>query len=139
MCSRTFRSNGATTPVPVPHGMWKRGTEFPWPPLVGGPLDVGATPRVAPVVGAGAAVRCGEAVPARGALPVLPGELEGVGDAHPALLGAVDEEQATEAPPRLAAEVGLALLVEQHHRPAGVGELARGDEPGQAGTHDDDV
>ena len=29
--SRTRRSNGATTPGPVPHVMWKRGTELPWP------------------------------------------------------------------------------------------------------------
>lgn len=29
--SRTRRSNGATTPGPVPHVMWKRGTELPCP------------------------------------------------------------------------------------------------------------
>lgn len=29
--SRTRRANGATTPGPVPHVMWKRGTELPCP------------------------------------------------------------------------------------------------------------
>ena len=43
MCSRTVRSNGATTPVPVPHGMWKRGTEFPCPPLVPSPRSAHPT------------------------------------------------------------------------------------------------
>lgn len=43
------------------------------------------------------------------------------------------------APPRLTPEVGLALLVEQHHRAARIGELTRGDEAGEAGTHDDGV
>ena len=31
MCSRTRRSNTSTTPGPVPHVRWKRGTELPWP------------------------------------------------------------------------------------------------------------
>ena len=42
-CSRTRRSNGATTPGPVPHVRWNRGTELPWPvgPAVAalGPAD----------------------------------------------------------------------------------------------------
>ena len=29
--ARTRRSNGSTTPGPVPHVTWKRGTELPWP------------------------------------------------------------------------------------------------------------
>jgi hypothetical protein len=29
--ARTRRSNGSTTPGPVPQVMWKRGTEFPCP------------------------------------------------------------------------------------------------------------
>ena len=29
--ARTRRSNGSTRPGPVPHVMWKRGTELPWP------------------------------------------------------------------------------------------------------------
>jgi hypothetical protein len=29
--SRTRRTNGSITPGPVPHAMWKRGTEFPCP------------------------------------------------------------------------------------------------------------
>ena len=111
----------------------------PRPLAAGGPLDVGAAPLPAPVVGARAAVGIGQAVPAGGALPVLPGEVERVGDAHPPLLRAVDEEEPTEAPPRLAAEVGLALLVEEDDGPAGLGELARGDEAGEPGSHDDDV
>ncbi len=27
-----YRTNGSTTPVPVPHAMWNRGTELPCPP-----------------------------------------------------------------------------------------------------------
>ena len=30
-CSRTRRSNGSSTPGPVPQVKWKRGTELPWP------------------------------------------------------------------------------------------------------------
>ena len=71
--------------------------------------------------------------------PVLHGELAGVLDAHPALLGAVDEEQPAEAPERLPAQGLLALLVEQQHRPAGVGHLGGGRQPGQAGPDHDDV
>ena len=63
----------------------------------------------------------------------------GVLDAHPALLGGVDEEQAAERPERLAAERRLGLLVEQDHPPAGVGELGGGDQPGQPGPDDDDI
>ena len=79
------------------------------------------------------------AVELRAAQPVLHGELEGVLDAHPALLGAVHEEQPAEAPERLAAEGLLALLVQQQHPPAGVGDLGGGGQAGEAGADDDDI
>ena len=60
-------------------------------------------------------------------------------DAHPALLGGVDEEQAAEAPERLAAERLLGLLVDQDHPPPGVGDLGGGGQPGQPVAHDDHI
>jgi hypothetical protein len=60
-------------------------------------------------------------------------------DAHAPLLGAVDEEQTTKRPERLAAERGLRLLVEQQHSAPGVAQLGGGDEPGEAGSDDDHV
>jgi hypothetical protein len=60
-------------------------------------------------------------------------------DAHPALLGGVDEEQPAEAPERLAAQRLLGLLVDQEHAATRVGDLRCGGEPGQAVTDDDDV
>ncbi len=75
----------------------------------------------------------------RAAEPVLQGEVVGVLDAHPALLGAVDEEQSAERPEGLTAEVLLGLLVDQDDPPAGVGQLGGGDETGEPGPHDDDV
>ena len=132
-CSRTRRSNGATTPGPVPQVMWKRGTELPWPSarpsprsaqpttgknrcpisrsqdalLAGGEVDVRLGPAARPVVLLAVELRAARASPA--------GQLAGVLDAHPALLGGVDEEQPAERPERLAAEGLLGLLVEQQH------------------------
>jgi hypothetical protein len=71
--------------------------------------------------------------------PVLPGQLEGVLDPHPALLRAADEEQSTEAPEGLPAEALLALLVDQDHAAARVGRLGGRSQPGQPCPHDDDV
>jgi hypothetical protein len=103
----------------------------PRPLLAGGEVEVGLRPAPRPrVLGA---------VELGAAHPVLLGELAGVLDAHAPLLGGVDEEQATEAPERLPAEVLLALLVEQQHAATTVGGLRRGDETGQAGSDDDDV
>ena len=100
--------------------------------LAGGPLDVGAGPLAAPAVLVGA-------VEAGAGGPVGPGEVERVAHAQAALLGAVDEEEPAERPPRLPAERRLGLLVEQDHPASRVGELGGGDETGQAGPDDDDV
>ncbi len=104
-------------------------------------VDVRLRPLLRPEVLAatGAVGAVAEAVELRRALPVLPRELGGVGDAHPALLGAVDEQQPAERPPRLPAEVGAVLLVEDQHPPPGQGELVGGDETGEAGADHDDV
>ena len=109
--------------------------------LAVGEVDVRPRPLLRPEVlaAAGAVGAVAEAVELRRALPVLPGQLGGVLDAHPPLLGAVDEEQAAERPPRLAAEVVAVLLVEHQHPLAGQGELVGGDEAGEAGADDDDV
>ena len=93
--------------------------------LAGGEVEVGLGPAARPEVLV--------AVELRRAHPVLRRELEAVLDAHPALLGAVDEEEAAEAPEGLAAERLLALLVDEHDPLAAVGELGGGDEPGETG------
>ena len=48
----------------------------------------------------------------RRVLPVLPRQLERVLDAHPTLLGAVDEEEPTKGPVGLATEVFPRLLLD---------------------------
>ena len=148
-----------TTSGPVPQVRWKRGTELPWPVALPLPRSAqptnGSTRRpsvvqvVALLAGRELDVRLGplprpdvlvvEPVEAGRAQPVLEGELAGVLDAHPALLGGVDEEQPAEGPERLAAEVVAVLLVEDQHAPAGLGQLVGGDEAGEAGADDDDV
>ena len=103
----------------------------PRPLLPGSPVDVGLGPAARPLV-------LGPVEPGR-AEPVLPGELARVPDPHPALLGAVDEEQAAERPERLAAERLLRLLVDEDHAAPGRCQLRGGDEPGEAGPDDDGV
>ena len=103
----------------------------PGPLLARGELDVRLGPAAGPdVLGA---------VEAGRAEPVLPGERCAVADPHPALLGGVDQEEAAERPEGLTPEVGLALLVEEDHAAAGVGEFRRGGEAGQARADDDRV
>ncbi len=74
-----------------------------------------------------------------GGEPVLLGELRGVSDAHAALLGRVDEEQAAERPPCLSAEIDAGLLVDDRDRPPGAQNLARGHEPCQPPSHDENI
>ena len=99
--------------------------------LAGREVDVRLGPPARPVVLL--------AVELRAAEPVLQGEVVGVPDAHPPLLGGVDEEQPAQAPERLPAQRLLPLLVDQHHALAGVRDLGRGDQSGQPGPHDDDI
>ena len=103
----------------------------PRPLLPRGEVDVRLGPQAGPVVLV--------AVEAGGPPPVTHRELVAVLDAHASLLGAVDEEQTAEGPVRLAAEVGLRLLVDEEHPATRIGELRGGDEPGEAVTHDDDI
>src|SRR5690606_4812470 len=79
------------------------------------------------------------AVEARGAGPVLPGELERVLDAHAPLLGRVHEEEPAEGPPGLPAEARLRLLLEDRDALARVDELCGGDEPREPRPDDDRV
>ena len=99
--------------------------------LAGGEVDVGLGPAPRPLVLV--------AVEARGAEPVLPGELVRVLDPQPALLGAVDEHQPAQGPERLAAQRGLRLLVEEDDLAAGVGQLRGGDEAREPRSDDDGV
>ncbi len=55
------------------------------------------------------------------------------------MLGRIDQEQSAERPERLAAEVLLALLVDDDDALAGIGKLGRGDEAGKARTHHDHI
>ena len=99
--------------------------------LAGSPVDVGLGPAARPLV-------LGP-VEAGRAEPVLPGELARVPDPQPALLRAVDEEQAAERPERLAAERLLRLLVDEDHASPGGSELRGRDEPGEPCPDDDGV
>ncbi len=81
---------------PVPH------PAQPGPLLPRREVEVRLRPRPGPAVLL--------AVELRAAEPVLPGQLARVPDAHPALLGAVHEEQPAQAPERLAAQRPFALL-----------------------------
>ena len=99
--------------------------------LAGGEVDVGLGPAPRPLVLV--------AVEARGAQPVLPGELVRVLDPQPALLGAVDEHQPAQGPERLTAQRGLRLLVEEDDLAAGVGQLRGGDEAREPRADDDGV
>ena len=78
-------------------------------------------------------------VEARGAQPVLQGQLVTVANTQPALLGTVDEEEAAEGPERLAADVGGVLLVDDQDAAAPFGELTGGDETCKARSDDDDI
>ncbi|GMA42332.1 hypothetical protein GCM10025883_43770 [Mobilicoccus caccae] len=104
--------------------------------LAGGELDVGPTPLHGPLV---LGVLTGQPVPPRAALPVVPRQLDGVADAQASLFGGVDEEQPAEGPVGLAADVVLVLLIDDDDALARADQFVRGDEPGQAGSHDDDV
>lgn len=101
-----------------------------------GELDERPAPAHGPRVLGQVAV---QPVPARGALPVLPREVDRVPDAEPALHRAVDEEDAAERPPGLAAEVRRGLLLDEDHPSPGPHELVGGDQPRQAAAHHDDV
>src|SRR4051794_21788099 len=69
--------------------------------------------------------------------PVLPGELTRILDPQSALLGAVDEEQATERPERLASERLLGLLLDEEDALARSSQLGRCDEARETGSDDD--
>src|SRR5215831_18166631 len=69
--------------------------------------------------------------------PVLQREVIGIANAHAPLLGAVDEEEATEGPEGLTAEGLLTLLIEHDDTLAGLDQLANGDEPGEPTTNYD--
>ena len=116
---------------PHPHAMQ------PGPLLPGGEVDVGLRPPVRPVVLARRVV--GPAVEERAAHPVLPGQLAGDPDTHPALLRAGDQEQAAERPEGLAAQVRLGLLVEQQHPPSGPRQLRGGGQSRQPRAHHDRI
>ncbi len=55
------------------------------------------------------------------------------------LLGGVDHEQAAQRPVRLPTQALLGLLLDEHDPLAGVGQLSRGHQPGQAGADHDHV
>ena len=103
----------------------------PRPCLTGGKSDVGLCPLPRPVVFL--------AVEAGRPHPVVEGKLVRVFHAQPALFGSINQEQAAQRPERLAAQALLGLLVDDDHPLAGVGQLGRGNQTGQAAPHDDHV
>src|SRR5690348_13788521 len=74
-------------------------------------------------------------VEASRAQPVLQRQLVAVADAEPPLLGAVDEEQSTERPERLTADVVGVFLVDDQYAPPSFDQLAGGNQAGQPGAH----
>ncbi len=101
--------------------------------LAGGELDVGAGPADRP------GVLVVDAVEAGAALPVVPGQVEGVLDAEAALFRRVDEEQSAEGPEGLPAEVVGVLLVDEGDPASPAGQFMGRDQTGQTGSDDDDV
>src|SRR6185437_6797883 len=99
--------------------------------LGGGEIHVSLGPAPRPVVLF--------AVEAGAAQPVLPGQLVGVADAHPALFRGIDEEQSAEGPERLAAERGLRFLLDEDHPPSGVGQFGGRHQPGKPASDHDDI
>ncbi len=95
----------------------------PVPLLTGSELQIGLCPATRP--GVFGAVEAGIAE------PVLAGQVKRVADAHAALLGRVDEEQTTERPPRLPAEVREGLLVDDRHAAPRGERFAGCDKPGE--------
>ena len=103
----------------------------PWPHLAGGKIDKGFGDLARPEI-----LR---PVELRRAHPVLQRKLAAVADAHAPLLGAVDEEQPAERPEGLAAERVLALLLQDDHPLAGIGEFGCRDQSGKAAADDDRI
>ena len=156
-CSRTRRSNGSSTPGPVPQVKWKRGTELPWPCARPPPRSAQPTTGNQRMPIACSHGRISPAAKSMKASATLRGQWSSgrsncaepiqsckrkrvaVANAHAPLLRAVDEEQAAERPEGLAAERILAFLFEDDDLLAGVAELGRRDQPAQAAADDDDV
>ena len=103
----------------------------PWPHLAGGEVDKSFGDPARPEI-----LR---PVELRRPHPVLQRKLAAVADAHAPLLGAIDEEQAAKRPEGLAAERVLALLLQDDHAFAGIGELGCRDQSGKASADDDRV
>ena len=99
--------------------------------LAGGESEIGLRPAPRPEVFI--------AVEARRAHPVLQRQLVTVLDAEPALLGRIDQKQPAERPERLAAKALFAFLIDHDDALAGVRDLGRGDEAGEARADHDDV
>ena len=103
----------------------------PAPLLPGREVHVRLGPAARPVI-----LRPVEACTAQ---PVGQGQLLGVVDPQPSLLGGVDQEQPTEGPVRLPAERTQGLGVDDDHRVPGLGHLVPGHQPRQARTDHDHV
>ena len=101
--------------------------------VAGGELDIGSRPSGGPQI------LIIEPVEARAALPVVPGQFQRVGDPHPALFGAVHQEDPAERPEGLAAQIRCVLLVHHGHPLAAAGQFESGDQPGKARSDDDHI
>src|SRR5699024_2233536 len=103
---------GAVAALGPPHDREEPDPQLvqPGPFLPRGPLHVGPRPPTGPQV---LPRRSLDPVEAGAALPVLPREVDRVVDPHPPLLRAVDEEEPSEAPPRLTPQMLRRLLVHE--------------------------
>src|SRR5215470_4664916 len=71
--------------------------------------------------------------------PVLQGEVIRIANAHPPLLGGVDEEDAAERPEGLTTKRLFRFLVDNNDIAPRLDQLRRSDEPGQPTADDDDI
>ncbi len=96
--------------------------------LACGKIQIGLCPQPRPVIF--------RPIEARRSHPVLKGQIMTVADAHQALFGTVDEEQATQRPEGLPTEVLFPLLVKHDHLAAAICGLRRCDQPGKPCPND---
>src|SRR5690606_10362153 len=97
-----------------------------------GELDIGLGPAPRPAV-------LDLAVEAGGPHPVLQGEFVGILDPESSLFGTVDEEQPTERPEGLPANVVRVLLIDQQNLATGVDQFTDRHEPRESRPHHDHV
>ena len=79
------------------------------------------------------------AIEAGGSQPILPCKFVGVFNFQAPLFGTVDDEETTERPKRLRAEIRSRLLLDDENSLPAIGKFRRCNQAGESGADDDDV